>query len=49
MPYGIMCFSLFDALPAIVFLAAVGANVYWVSLAMKMRHLLGSAEAVAAA
>ena len=49
MPYGIMFFSLFYALPGIVFLAAVGANIYWVSLVMKMRHLLGSAEAVAAA
>ena len=49
MPYGIMSFSLVYALPAIVVLAAIGANVYWISLVMKMRHLLGSAEAVAAA
>ncbi len=48
MPYGIMCFSLFYALPGIVFLAAVGANVYWICLVTKMRHLLDSAEAVAA-
>jgi phosphatidylglycerophosphate synthase len=48
MPYGIMCFALFHALPGIVFLAAVGANVYWISLVTKMRHLLDSAEAVAA-
>ena len=49
MPYGIMLFSLFHALPGIVFLAAVGANVYWICLVMNMRHLLGSAEAAAAA
>jgi hypothetical protein len=44
-----MFFSLFYALPAIVFLAAVGANIYWISLVIKMQHLLGSAEAMAAA
>jgi hypothetical protein len=49
MPYGIMAFSLVAALPGIVVLAAIGGNVYWISLVMKMRHLLGSAEAVAAA
>jgi phosphatidylglycerophosphate synthase len=49
MPYGIMAFSLIHALPGIVVLAAIGANVYWISLAMKLPHLLGSAEAVAAA
>jgi phosphatidylglycerophosphate synthase len=49
MPYGIMAFSLVYALPGIVVLAAIGGNVYWISLVMKMRHLLGSAEAVAAA
>ena len=49
MPYGIMAFSLLHALPGIVVLAAIGANVYWISLVMKMRHLLGSADAVATA
>jgi phosphatidylglycerophosphate synthase len=49
MPYGIMAFSLLYALPGIVVLAAIGANVYWMSLVMKMPHLLGRAEAVAAA
>jgi phosphatidylglycerophosphate synthase len=47
MPYGIMAFSLVYALPGIVVLAAIGANVYWISLVMKMRHLLGSSEVVA--
>jgi hypothetical protein len=32
----------------VVFLAAVGANVYWISLMLKLRHLLGEREAVAA-
>ena len=49
MPYGIMAFSLVYALPAVVVLAAIGANVYWISLVLKMRHLLGSAEPVTAA
>nr|MDQ3349620.1 hypothetical protein [Acidobacteriota bacterium] len=45
MPYGIMAFALLDALPGIVLLAALGANIYWVSLVLKLRHLLaGSAE-----
>jgi phosphatidylglycerophosphate synthase len=42
MPYGIMAFALAGALPAIVILAAVGANVYWVSLVLKLRHLLNA-------
>jgi phosphatidylglycerophosphate synthase len=49
MPYGILAFSLLYALPGIVVLAAIGANVYWMSLVMKMPHLLGRSEAVAAA
>jgi phosphatidylglycerophosphate synthase len=48
MPYGIMAFALVGALPIIVFLAAVGANIYWVSIVIKLRHLLGTAEAVTA-
>lgn len=50
MPYGIMAFALLNALPAIVVLAAVGANLYWVSLAVRLRELLGpdAAESVAA-
>ena len=49
MPYGIMAFSLLYALPGIVVLAAIGANVYWISLVMKMPDLLGRSEVVAAA
>jgi phosphatidylglycerophosphate synthase len=40
MPYGIMVFALLGMLPGIVVLAALGANVYWVSLVLKLRHLL---------
>ena len=31
MPYGIMAFALVDALPGIVVLAAIGANIYWIA------------------
>ncbi len=41
MPYGIMALALVYALPLVVFLAAVGSNVYWISLVLKLRHLLG--------
>ena len=44
-----MAFALVYALPGIVVLAAIGANVYWMSLVMKMRHLLGRSEALVAA
>lgn len=50
MPYGIMALALLDGLPLVVVLAAIGANTYWISLVVKMRHLLGSetTETVAA-
>jgi len=48
MPYGILAFALAYALPAIVFLAALGANIYWLSLAVKLRSLLGDDETVPA-
>ena len=48
MPYGIMAFALVGLLPGIVVLAAIGANVYWISIMVKLRHLLGEEEAVAA-
>jgi len=28
----------------VVILAAIGANIYWISLMVKLRHLLGTAE-----
>jgi hypothetical protein len=49
MPYGIMALARVSALPGVVVLAVLGANVYWISLVMKMRRLLGSSEAAAAA
>ncbi len=39
MPYGILAFALVYALPAIVVLAAIGANVYWISLVVKLKDL----------
>jgi phosphatidylglycerophosphate synthase len=40
MPYGIMGFALLHILPGIVVLAAIGSNIYWVSLVLKLRDLL---------
>lgn len=50
MPYGIMVFALLNILPGIVVLAAIGANIYWVSLVVKLRDLLRArtGESVAA-
>jgi phosphatidylglycerophosphate synthase len=48
MPYGIMAFALLNILPGIVLLAAIGANIYWVSLAVKLRDLLRDEETVVA-
>src|SRR6185295_8374872 len=49
MPYGIMAFALVNLLPGIVVLAAIGANIYWISLILKLRHLLGEREETVAA
>ena len=40
MPYGIFVFALLGLLPAIVVLAMIGANVYWISLVFKLKGLL---------
>ena len=48
MPYGIMVFALLNILPGIIVLAAIGANIYWVSLAVKLRDLLRDDETVTA-
>jgi phosphatidylglycerophosphate synthase len=45
MPYGIMALSLVGLLPLVVVLAAIGANVYWISLVLKLRDLLGGRAA----
>jgi phosphatidylglycerophosphate synthase len=47
MPYGIMLLALLDQVPAIVVIVAVSANIYWISLVVKLRHLLGAEEAQA--
>jgi phosphatidylglycerophosphate synthase len=49
MPYGIMAFALLNLLPGIVVLAALGANIYWVCIILKLRHLLGDATGQEAA
>jgi phosphatidylglycerophosphate synthase len=46
MPYGIFAFSLVHALPAIVVLAAIGANIYWISVVVKLRTLMGEEDTV---
>jgi phosphatidylglycerophosphate synthase len=48
MPYGIFAFALVDFLPGIVALAAIGANVYWISLVVKLKALMGQEDALAA-
>ena len=40
MPYGIMVLALLNALPLVVIIAAIGSNVYWISLVAKLRDLL---------
>jgi hypothetical protein len=44
MPYGILALALVYALPGVVILAAIGANVYWFSLVLKLRHLLSEQQ-----
>jgi phosphatidylglycerophosphate synthase len=50
MPYGIFILAVLDAMPAVLILASTGANLYWLSLVLKMRDLLrdDSEETVAA-
>jgi phosphatidylglycerophosphate synthase len=48
MPYGIMAFAIVNLLPGIVVLAALGCNIYWVCVVLKLRHLLADEETVAA-
>jgi hypothetical protein len=49
MPYGILALALVYALPGVVILAAIGANVYWISLVLKLRHLLSEQQDTVAA
>lgn len=47
MPYGILGFALLGLLPVVLVLGAIGAHVYWISLAVKLRGLLPGAGGVA--
>jgi phosphatidylglycerophosphate synthase len=40
MPYGIVVFAVLDALPALVVLAALAAQIYWISLATRTGAML---------
>jgi phosphatidylglycerophosphate synthase len=42
MPYGIMALSLLHLLPIVLILAALGAQIYWISLAVQLRQLLNA-------
>jgi uncharacterized protein (TIRG00374 family) len=45
MPYGILAFALVGQLPVVLLLGAIGAHVYWISLAVELRRLLpGSSD-----
>ena len=48
MPYAIMLLALLNATPAVIIFAAIGANLYWLSLVLKLRDLLRDEETVAA-
>ena len=50
MPYGIMVLTLLGLVPLLVVLAAIGSNIYWISLVLKLKHLLSGdqTETVAA-
>ena len=48
MPYAIMAFAVLDITPAVIVFAAIGANLYWLSLVLKLRDLLRDEETVAA-
>jgi FKBP-type peptidyl-prolyl cis-trans isomerase FkpA len=40
MPYGILMLALAGLTPAVIVLAAIGANVYWIALTTRLRTLL---------
>ena len=48
MPYGIMLLAVLNMLPTIIVLAAIGSNVYWISLVLKLKDLLRGDETVTA-
>jgi phosphatidylglycerophosphate synthase len=46
MPYGIVAFAVAGALPALLVLAALAANIYWVALSLELKRLLNRAAPV---
>jgi phosphatidylglycerophosphate synthase len=44
MPYGILGFAILGLLPAVVVLGAIGAQIYWISLALELRRLLNGSS-----
>jgi phosphatidylglycerophosphate synthase len=40
MPYGILAFAIAGVLPAVLVIGAIGAQIYWISLAWELRRLL---------
>jgi len=40
MPYGILVLAVVDALPVVLVLAALGSNLYWLTLTLKLKDLL---------
>ncbi len=44
MPYGIMALALVGQLPVVLLLGALGAHVFWISLAVELRRLLPGAS-----
>jgi phosphatidylglycerophosphate synthase len=48
MPYGILALALVGLLPVVLILAALGAQVYWISLAVQLRKLLAAGRPIEA-
>src|SRR5687768_5471205 len=48
MPYVIMVFALLYLLPGIIVLAAIAANLYWLTLSIRLRDLLRDEHEVVA-
>jgi phosphatidylglycerophosphate synthase len=48
MPYGILALALLNLLPVVLVLAALGAQIYWISLAVQLRRLLAAGRSIEA-
>jgi hypothetical protein len=40
MPYGILALAIVGLTPAVIVLAAIGANAYWIALTARFRTLI---------